>query len=196
MPERFDLSAAQFHLRRPVYQYHQYQGSTNNCGPTSLAMAANALLGAARFQGATVAEEMNAPAFEVRPFPHWVVRRVRNWATFPWGIVQYLRQHTLPAHWALFGTGETLRRNLLADQITILMLGDPWHWAAGAYAGWAHAKVLFGYTPGRGFLFVDPAYESGANIADPWQQQGLTWQDETEFFRQWRALGNIHIEVG
>ena len=196
MPEIPDLSAVTYHLRTPVYRYHQYQGDTNDCGPTSLAIAANALLGEKRFEGSRVAEEMNDPAFEGRPFPHFVVRRIRNWATFPWGIVHYLRQQDIAAHWSPFGTVERLHGNLLADQITIVMLGEPMHWEGGRYRGWAHAKVLFGYTPGKGYVFVDPGYRRRTDEANAWEYHGLFWQEEREFLRQWQGLLRIYIEVG
>jgi hypothetical protein len=196
MPEMPDLSAVMFHLHTPVYLYHQHQGHTNDCGPTSLAIAANALLGEERFQGPTVAQEMNAPAFEVRPFPHFVVRRIQNWATFPWGIVHYLQQHDIPARWSPLGTVKTLHRNLLADRLTIVMLGELLHWENRRYAAWGHAKVLFGYTPGQGFLFVDPAYERRPDAPDSWEHYGLFWQEETEFLQQWRGLFRIYVEVG
>ena len=196
MAEMPDLSTVTFHLRTPVYRYHQHQGQTKDCGPTSLAIAANALLGEERFQGPRVAQEMNDPAFEVRPFPHFVVRRIRNWATFPWGIVQYLQQHDIPARWSPRGTVDTLRRNLLADRLTIVMLGELLHWENRRYAAWGHAKVLFGYTPGQGFLFVDPAYERRPDAPDSWEHYGLSWQEEGEFLQQWRGLFRIYVEVG
>lgn len=196
MTEVPDLSSVTFHLRTPVYRYHQHQGNTNDCGPTSLAIAANALLGEQRFQGPTVAQEMNDPVFEVWPFPHFVVRRVHNWATFPWGIVHYLRQHDIPARWSLLGSVHRLRWNLLADRITIVILGEPWRWEERRYRGWSHAKILFGHTPGQSFLFVDPAY--GRRPGDPgsWEHHGLFWQGEREFLRQWRNVFRIYVEIG
>lgn len=196
MAETPDLTTVALHLRTPVYHYHQYQGNTNDCGPTSLAIAANALLKENRFQGSSVAQEMNDPAFEVRPFPHFVVRRIRNWATFPWGIVHYLRQNSIPARWSPFGTAKKLRRNLTSDKITIVMLGELLHFEKRRYAGWGHAKVLFGHTQGRGFLFVDPAFKCHPDDSDTWKKFCLFWQEESEFLRQWRNLFSIYVEVG
>lgn len=193
MAESPDLSDVVLYLSRPIYHYHQYQGLSNNCGPTSLAIAANALMGQEVFQGHTVAKEMNHVAFTWRPVPHVVVQRIPNWVTFPWGIVYYLREHAFPARWGLFGTVERLQRNLLTDRLTIVALGEPFRWKKGRYAGWAHLKVLFGHTPGRGFLFVDP----GHNRTDaPWKRHGLFWQGEETFVRQWRNLFRAYIEVG
>jgi hypothetical protein len=193
MAESPDLSGVAFHLSRPVYRYHQYQGYTNDCGPTSLAIAGNALLGREVFQGPAVAKEMSHVAFSWRPFPHIVVQRISNWATFPWGIVHYLRDHALPARWGLFGTVERLRRNLLGDQLTMVVVGEPLRFEKAKYVGWAHIKILFGHTPGRGFLFVDPGH---SRTDDAWKRHGLFWQGEEEFLRQWRNLFRITIEVG
>ncbi len=196
MAEELDLSGVTRHLRTPVYRYHQYQGETNDCGPTCAAIAANALLGEVRFQGAEVAREMNRPAFEARPLPHVVVRRVPNWATFPWGITHYLGQHGIPARWRLLNPVETLGRNLREDRISIVMLGQPLRRRGWRYAGWSHAKILFGHTPERGLLFVDPRYRRQPEADNPWARWGLFWQKEREFLRLWRGLGRICIEVG
>jgi len=191
-----DLSAVAVHLHTPVYRYHQYQGSTNDCGPTSLAIAANALLGEERFQGPRVSQDMNGLVFELRPFPHFVVQRIPNWATFPWGIAHYLRKHGIAARWLPLGREGRLHHNLLANQITLVIVGEPLRWEKGRYAGWGHVKVLFGYTPGRGFLFVDPAYQRRPDDPDPYRRYGLAWQEEKEFLRQWRNFFRICIEVG
>ncbi|MGD2178058.1 MAG: hypothetical protein PVG71_09575 [Anaerolineae bacterium] len=193
MAESPDLSGVASYLSRPVYRYHQYQGYSNDCGPTSLAIAANALLGREAFQGPDVARQMSHVAFEWRPLPHVVIQRIPNWATFPWGIVYYLKKHDLPARWGPFGTVERLRSNLLANQITIVVVGEPWSWRKGRYAGWAHVKILFGHTPGQGFLFVDPGH---SRADDPWKRHGLFWQEESEFLRQWRNLFRTYVEVG
>ena len=191
-----DLGGVAAHLRTQVYRYHQYQGRTNDCGPTSLAIVANSLLGEERFQGPLVAQDLNRVDVGIRPRPRLVVRRIPNWATFPWGIAAYLRDHGIPARWRPLGTLEGLRRNLLANRITIVTIGEPIHWKGRRYTGWAHTKVLFGHTPGQGFLFVDPAYSRNADDSDSWRRFGLTWQDEGEFLRQWRNMMRIAIEVG
>lgn len=195
MTETPDLSNVMFHLRTDVYHFHQRQEGPNDCGPTSLSIAANALLKEQRFYGRQVAEEMNNPAFEVRPFPHFVVRRIRNWATFPWGIVHYLQQQDIPARWSLMGSVDRLRRNLLADRITIVIHGEPLRRQGWRLKGWSHAKVLFGYTPEQSFLFVDPAKDRGDD-PDCWEHFGLSEQLEKPFLRQWRNVLRIYIEVG
>jgi hypothetical protein len=165
---------------------------TNDCGPTSLAIAANALLDREAFRGPDVAEEMSHVVFEWRPIPHLMVPRIPGWATFPWGIVHAFRKQGFGARWRLFGTAERLQRNLLANRITIVVIGEPLRWERWTYRGWAHFKILFGHTPGRGFLFVDPGYSLGG---DSWSRHGLFWQEEAAFLRQWRNMLRITIEV-
>ena len=200
-----DLSSVPLHLNRPVYHYHQYQGDTNDCGPTSVAIAVNALLGRRVLEGPVVAGEMSRVAFAWKPLPHLVVPRIPEWATFPWGITYYLRKHGFRARWRPFGTMERLERNLRADRLTMVMMGEPWKWRKvpegevrpwrrWAYNGWAHVKILFGRVPGRGFFFVDPGYARSRD-RESVEHHGLFWQEEDEFLRQWRSLLRIFIEV-
>jgi len=193
--DTLDLSGVPFRLRKPVFRYHQYQGNTNDCGPTSLAIAANAVRGREELEGESVAREMNRLGLAWRAFPYLMVSRVPNWATFPWGIVHYLRKRGIPARWRLFGTVARLRQNLLDDQLTIVMLGEPLRWEEGRYRGWAHAKVVFGHIAGHGFLFVDPAVRRSEN-PDRIEHHGLSWQREEAFLRQWGNLLRIYVEVG
>ncbi|MEA3309329.1 MAG: C39 family peptidase [Chloroflexota bacterium] len=186
MKESFDLDAMASRLSTPLHEYHQHQGTTNNCGPTSLAIAANAIRGQTQLQGPIVAQELSTPKFRVRPIPHLVIRRIPNWATFPWGIVDYLHQQGLTAHWAVGGTEERLQHNLATEQITIVLIGELWSWRRWHYTGWAHFKVLYGFTTGRGYLFVDPARGD---------KHGLSWQTTAEFLQQWRNLFRIYVEV-
>jgi hypothetical protein len=193
MSEAPNLSELQYHLQKPVYSYHQYQGNSNNCGPTSIAIAANAYLGRHIFQGDQIAQELNNWWLK---FPALILPRIWDWATFPWGMVQYMHSQHLPARWSLLGNVERLRRNLLEERITIVVVGEPFSWQETRYTGWGHAKVLFGYTPGQGYLFVDPGCTGDSSLADAWQRYGLVWQDECEFEKQWRNFLGIYVEVG
>lgn len=194
MAEKPDLSPVSLRLRRPVYDYHQYQGYTNDCGPTCVAIAANALLEEERFEGPVVAEEMSRVAFEWTPVPHLVVQRVPGWATFPRGIVYYLRKHGFQARWRPFGKLEKLDSNVRADRITMVILGEPWRWEDGSYKGWGHVKILFGHVPGQRLLFVDPGYARSSD-EESLEYHGLFWEEEEEFVRLWRNYLRIYVEV-
>jgi hypothetical protein len=187
-----DLGSVPLHLPFPVHDYHQYQGISNDCGPTGLAIAANTLLGEARFDGDRVAQEMSDWR---QSFPKLFLPRIRGWATFPWGIVQYLRLQHFRAHWRPFGTADRLRRNLQAGRMTLVAIGEPFRRQEQHYAGWAHFKILFGYHPERGWLFVDPGYDPTNYAIGSLERHGLFWQPDDEFKRQWRNLLGIYIEV-
>ncbi len=195
MTEAPDLSGVPFRLRKPVYLHHQYQALTNDCGPTSLAIAANAFHGRDELTGPVVADDMDRLGLAWRAFPYLVPSRIPGWATFPWGIVHHLRKRGVPARWRPFGTVDRLRRNLLDDRITIVTIGEPLRWDRGKYRGWAHVKVVFGHMLGRGFLFVDPAVRR-SDSPSRLEHYGLSWQREDEFLQQWRNLLRVYVEVG
>jgi len=178
-----------YRMQKPLFKYHQYQGESQDCGPTSLAIAANACWEETRLEGGRVAEEMDHPVVHLLPYPRLVVYRIAGWATFPWGMVSYLRSGGIRARWRLFSRLEDLQSNLTSDLITLVTLGEPFLWDQG-YRGWSHYKVLYAHQPGDGFLFVDPAHER-----DSGEEEGLSWQEEGEFLSLWRRMGRIRIEV-
>lgn len=182
-------------LSIPLEKYHQSQGQSNDCGPTAAAIAANAFWDEERYSGDVVARKMNKPAFSWRPFPHPVFQRIPDWATFPWGIVYYLRSQKVPSRWFPFASLSRLRRNLESGRITIVLIGEVLRWDQGRFAGWSHYKLPYGYSSARGYLFVDPA----VNRADSIEKeipQGVSWQPEEQFLQQWRNLLQVMIEVG
>lgn len=193
--EPLDLSRVALRLRKPIYRYYQYQALTNDCGPTTLAIAANTLRGREELQGPTVARDMNLFGLAWRAFPYVAPSRIPGWATFPWGLVHHLRKRGIRARWQPFGSLNRLRRNLLDDTITVVIIGEPLRWEKRSYRGWAHYKVLFGYEAGRGLLFVDPAVRRSQ---DPKriEHHGLSWQGEAEFLRQWANMLRLYVEVG
>jgi len=182
-----------YRMTTPLYEYHSYQGDTNDCGPYSLCIVANALLGERRFDPRIVAEELNHPAVNPTPLPHLIIRRIPNWATFPWGITDFLNRHGFNAEWHLRGTAERLLKNLRDNLATMVMIGEPFRFEKRKYAGWGHVKVLYGYDPMYGYAFVDPG--GMKDPSDPWESRGIFWQDETSFLRQWANLFRIYIEV-
>ena len=182
-------------MQIPLATYHRYQGNTNDCGPFSLSIVANALLDQERFDPTVVAEEMNRITLVSRPIPHPFISRIRNWATFPWGITRYLQDHGFRAAWHVRGTPERLFANLHQQIATMVMIGEILKsdnvWFAGW--GWGHVKVLYGYASQTGFAFVDPGCRK--DPADPWGSRGIFWQDQVSFLREWSNLFRIFIEV-
>ena len=180
-------------MRLPLSRYHRYQKESLNCGPYSLSIVANALLDEERFDPDVVAEELNRPSVASSPIPHLVIRRIPNSATFPWGIADYLRQHGFRAKWRPWGNMDRLLKNLRDQVATIVMIGEPVKFEGTKYTGWAHVKPVYGYEEGVGLAFVDPGYPKDPD--DVWGGQGIFWQDEKSFLREWANLLRIMIEV-
>ena len=190
---RITLSGLAYRMTTPLYEYHSYQGTTNDCGPHSTCIVANALLGEERFDPQTVAEALNHTSVSPGPFPRIIVRRIPNWATFPWGITDFLNHHDFHAKWHLRGNVERLLSNLRNDVATMVMIGEPLRFERRKYVGWGHVKILYGYDPLYGYGFVDPGSEK--DPSDPWERMGIFWQDEPSFLHQWAGLFRIYIEV-
>ena len=182
-----------YKMTTPLHEYHSYQGNTNDCGPHSICIVANALLGERRFDPSIVAQELNRPTVRRGPLPHIVVRRIPNWATFPWGITDFLNRHGFTAKWHLRGNADRLQDNLRADLATMVVIGEPFRFVKGKYVGWGHVKVLSGYDALHGYAFVDPG--SRKDPSDRWERIGIFWQEETSFSRQWARLLRVYIEV-
>lgn len=153
---------------------HLSQGSSNDCGPFSTAMILNYLRGM-QLQGDELAREMDKLRWGTL-LPK--IRRIPGSATFPWGIVDVLREHGLQARWSLFSNPEFLRHKLSSGSIVMPVFGE-------RRPLWAHVAILVAYHPETGWGFVDPASDSSH----------LNWKTDVVFIRQWNALFRIVIEV-
>jgi hypothetical protein len=167
-----------------IESYHVPQGDTHDCGPHVTAMVINFCHGNNIVNAATLAREMNRPRFG-GGFPPLVVRRVPNWATFPWGIVDVLRQHDLAASWRFGANDEHLQAALREDRIVLPIYGEPlrrqgWHWN-----GWSHVAILIGWDPAAGeYWFVD-----SSRFFAP------TSRSHDDFIRLWGNMRRLVIEV-
>ncbi len=154
---------------------HQPQGQSNDCGPYTAAMVLRAVLGIP-IPGEELARRMNRPRRRGAAF---VVRRVPNWATFPWGVADILREHGLPARWRLLASEEELRRALPTGDILLPIIGE---WRPRP---WAHISALVAWDERRGWGFADP------QLPLP----HLKWRSEETFSRQWRAYFRLLVSV-
>lgn len=184
-----------FFLGNVLEDYHQYQGSTNDCGPTVAAILGNAYLGEDRFQGPEVAAWLNKVHLAPGPLPRPVVGRIPGWATFPWGITRYLKTQGIPGRWKPLRTQEDLLHGLRADRLMAVVIGEPFRWEAGRYKGWSHYLVPCGYDQQEGYLFLDPAVRKRSE-GDRWERAGLVWKPEREFQVLWRKMLRMLITVG
>jgi hypothetical protein len=169
-------------LRLPLEQHHQFQAQTNDCAPFTTAMVINTLTGT-DLLGAQLALEMNRPRLRLSLVPI-IVRRIPNWATFPWGVADELRQRGVKARWRLFAAESDLHRALGDNRIAMPIIGEPWRWQDGRPQPWAHIKPLAAFDPVQGWGFVDPA-----------ARQPFAWQPAEEFARLWRNMWNILVET-
>ncbi len=151
---------------------HQWQGASNHCGPFAAAMVLRAW-GRASVDGLALARQLNRPRW-LGPLPY--LRRIPNWATFPWGVADVLRQHGLRAHWRWGASFKMLRRGLAQGWALLPVLGQ-WR------PLWAHVAVLAAYHPQKGWALVDSAHPRGE----------LVWLPAGTFARQWRAFGRLLI---
>ncbi len=151
---------------------HQWQGQTNDCAPYAAAILLRGLLGL-NISGAQLAAEMNRVRW-VGPFP--LVRRIPNWATFPWGVVDVLRRYGVPARWRLGARPEHLRQSLQRGHVPMPIFGQ-WR------PLWAHIALLVGYDAQRGWGFVDAGHPRAE----------VLWTPDARFRTWWRAYGRLLV---
>ncbi len=188
-----------YHTSADLFHWHQYQGSnTNDCAAFSIAIVGNAILNSPHFDGYTVAREMEKVVVASRPLPHITIRKIPKWATLPWGISGYLQSKGISARLRWFGSTDDLLHNIQENRLTIVLIGEPFLREGFKFKGWAHAKVLYGFEPTgpqpeKGFYFVDPGERRERSSSH--QPQGVSWQDEVKFKKEWSNMLRIYIEA-
>lgn len=167
-----------------IEDYHVSQGDSNDCGPHVTAMAINFCQGNRTLDASTLARQMNRPRVG-GGFPPLVVRRVPNWATFPWGIVDVLREHGLTASWHLGATEDDLHAALREDRIVLPIYGEPMKLKGWRWKGWSHVAILIGWNPAAGeYWFVD-----SSRLSVP------TSRSRDDFRRLWDNMRRLVIEA-
>lgn len=136
-----------------ISDYHEYQGDTNDCGPYSATIAANALAGYRRYNPAEVAEEMRF--------------RFPQGATPPWAIVWWLRQQGLDTYTRVWSDYGHMWTALGRNQIPIVMVGAWWPF-------WLHWKVISKATDRRVFS-VDPGI-TAAEVSEEYSDFTEVWK--------------------
>lgn len=158
-----------------LQNFHQYQGNLNDCGPFSTAIIINALLNL-NIDGFKLGMIMNKPHWH-GPFP--LIRRIPGWATFPWGIVDTLKDYGINSHWNLFNHYSQLNQNFIENNISIVIIGK-------FNPIWAHYLLLVEFNlPKGGFGFIDPASNTSA----------IKWIESDSFYPLWSNFGRLLITV-
>lgn len=177
------LAVAERH-ERTLESCYISQGASNDCGPHVVTMAINFWLGETVLAAEDVAREMNRPRLGVG-LPPLVVRRIPNWATFPWGIVDVLEAHGVPARWRMRASEDDLRRALAEDRIAMPIFGEPLRRKGWRWDGWSHVAILSGWDPAtETFWFVD----SSSSVVPASRPRG-------EFVKLWGNLGRLLVET-
>lgn len=152
----------------------QFQGQSNDCGPYTTSTVLNALLDL-HIDAANFAREMDKPVWRG---PIFIVRRVPHWATFPWGIVDTLKEYGLHATWRPFASISYLKREITRSKVLMPIIGS-------IIPLWAHVMTLIGWDDQHGWGFAN----TQLNHHNPY------WLSDEDFAKQWRAMMNILIEV-
>lgn len=163
----------------PLVEYHQFQGKSNDCAPHTVAIVVNAYKHQKVLEGDAVAQEMNEPRLRLSLLP-LVIRRIPNWATFPWGIVDELRENGIPARWRIGATPADLQKALDEGRVPMPIIGE-----IKIPGIWAHVKPLAEIDSNRGYGFVDPAHA----VAE------ITWQPKDDFERLWKNFWHLLVET-
>ncbi len=152
----------------------QCQGEANNCGPFSVTTVINALKNL-HLEGVVLAQEMNRPVWRGILY---VVRRIPDSATFPWGMVDMLRRYGLGARWRLLGNEQRLLQGLEEGRVLLPIIGS---WKPLA----AHVMALVAWDQEQGWGFANTQYD----------HHDIHWVPDEEFRKKWKAMGKLVIEV-
>ncbi|NDJ74828.1 MAG: hypothetical protein GYB65_01100 [Chloroflexi bacterium] len=161
--------------------YHVFQGDTNHCGPSVATMAVNFWHGKTVLDAQRTAHAMNWPRMGWG-IPPLVIRRVPNWATFPWGIADMLRRNGLQARWRWLATETHIQEALAAGRIPMPIFGEPLRRRGWRPDGWGHVAVVVGWSPDR-MWFVDSS-----------ERTAPTSRPRAEFLRLWHNMGQLLVE--
>lgn len=152
----------------------QWQGSKNNCAPFTIATIVSAFSGLV-IDGAILAEQMNKPAWRgIIP----VIRRIPDWVTFPWGIVDVLHDYGFSAHWGIHYTTDYLRMSVQKGNLPITVTGS-WQ------PLWAHVMTLLAWDPSGFWGFANTQMN----------EKKIDWKPEDQFIKPWNLYGRMCIEV-
>ena len=152
----------------------QHQGSNNDCGPYTTATVINALLGL-DLEGGQLSQQMDRPIWRG---PRIIIRRVPNWSTFPWGMVDVMQEFGLKASWRIMVSTNHLRQTLSQDKILMPIIGS-------IYPLWAHVMTLVIWDIHKGWGFANTQFS----------HRNIHWLSDGYFRSRWNAMVNLLVEV-
>ena len=144
---------------------HLFQAQSNNCGPFCAAMVINMVKGS-HIDGNDLAQSMNRPRFNLF-YP--IIRRIPDFATFPWGITDTLAENNILSTWKFFNYYSDLI-NLLPQKNILIVLTASYKPLSG------HYRILTAIEEDR-VGFIDPAYPVNEIHFQPRASFLLDWQN-------------------
>ncbi|HBX69098.1 MAG TPA: hypothetical protein DEH25_06880 [Chloroflexi bacterium] len=158
-----------------IFEHLQFQGSSNDCAPYTTATILNTFCNQ-QLKGDELAKQMNKPRLRgLLP----VIRRIPNWATFPWGVVDVMKDYQLKARWQFRTPIEYLRPALANGHILMPIIGE---WRPKP---WMHIMTLVEWDPQRGWGFANTQY----------QTQKTYWVSDSDFQVKWKNSGRLLVEI-
>jgi hypothetical protein len=152
----------------------QCQGQSNDCGAYTSATVLDALLGL-DIKGDDLANEMEKPVWRGLIY---LVRKIPNSATLPWGMEDMFQSHGLKARWRFFSNENYLRGSLPLPKILMPIIGS---WKPT----WAHVMTLVAWDEVQGWGFANTQYP----------HHNIHWVDAEKFSGQWKTMGRLLVEV-
>jgi hypothetical protein len=152
----------------------QYQGQSNDCGAYTSATVLNALLGL-DLLGDDLANEMEKPVWRG---PIYLIRKIPNSATLPWGMEDVFQSHGLDARWRFFSSETYLKNNLPLEKILMPIIGS---WKPT----WAHVMTLVAWDEDKGWGFANTQFS----------HHNIHWVNAEKFSKQWNAMARLLVEV-
>lgn len=159
---------------QPLLDELQYQGQRNDCAPFTIATVVNAF-----FQAGLSGEQLGQAMNRVR----WrgiipVVRRIPDWATFPWGMVDVFKDYGLEARWRFFASVDYLKTRLL-DGYILMPIIVSWR------PTWAHVMTLVAWDEQRGWGFANTQT----------RHSDIYWLEHDHFCQRWRNGAHLLVEI-
>ena len=152
----------------------QCQGQSNDCGAFTSATVLNALLGL-DIKGDDLANEMEKPVWRGLIY---LVRKIPNSATLPWGMEDVFQSHGLKARWHFFSNEDYLKQSIPVEKIVMPIIGS---WKPT----WAHVMTLVAWDETQGWGFANTQYT----------HHNIHWVDAQKFTDQWKAMARLLVEI-
>ena len=152
----------------------EHQGGSNDCGPATAATVINSLR-KTNLNSKALAQKMNKPR-KVGILP--IIRRIPDWMTFPWGMVDIFHEYGLYASWKINSSFDYLKESMVQGKIVMPIVGS-WR------PLWSHVMTLLVCSPGKHWGFANTQHELPE----------IFWVQDHIFRRQWRVMGNLLVEV-